>query len=198
MLNFYSVSLSFFNLKSFQVPPAKCSSTPRGPRTPGWETLPLVTIIVAVSSPGLGLFVCMLLCIQMLTCLSVVLTVEMSAHDMVCFDKTFEAAEALLHMESPGGLHSERSTGKAHTHTQYDVMMETVVEVSTECAAIEEEESFPMAPDCEPTAKKKKGGRKPKTHQPASNGSFDLGIKKRPKEGKGLLKGKVKLNTVMT
>lgn len=104
-------------------------------------------------------------------------TVEMSAHDIVCFDKTFEAAEALLHMESPGGLHSERSTD--------DVMMETVVEVSTECAAIEEEESFPMAPDCEPTAKKKKGGRKPKTHQPASNGSFDLGIKKRPKEGKG-------------
>lgn len=104
-------------------------------------------------------------------------TVEMSAHDMVCFDKTFEAAEALLHMESPGGLHSERSTD--------DVMMETVVEVSTECAAIEEEETFPMAPDGEPTAKKKKGGRKPKTPQPASNGSFELNIKKRPKEGKG-------------
>lgn len=38
-------------------------------------------------------------------------SVEMSGHDMVCFDKTFEAAEALLHMESPGGLHNERSTG---------------------------------------------------------------------------------------
>lgn len=105
-------------------------------------------------------------------------TVEMSGHDMVCFDKTFEAAEALLHMESPGGLHNERNTAE-------DVMMETVVEVSTECGPIEEE-SFPIPPDCEPAAKRKRGGgRKPKTHQPASNGSFDLGIKKRPREGKG-------------
>lgn len=105
-------------------------------------------------------------------------TVEMSGHDMVCFDKTFEAAEALLHMESPGGLHNERNTAE-------DVMMETVVEVSTECGPIEEE-SFPIPPECEPAAKKKRGGgRKPKTHQPASNGSFDLGIKKRPREGKG-------------
>ncbi|XP_020503423.1 ETS-related transcription factor Elf-2a isoform X3 [Labrus bergylta] len=105
-------------------------------------------------------------------------TVEMTAHDIVCFDKTFEAAEALLHMESPGGLHNDRNTAE-------DVMMETVVEVSTECGPIEEE-SFPIPPECEPAAKKKRGGgRKPKTHQPASNGSFDLGIKKRQREGKG-------------
>lgn len=35
--------------------------------------------------------------------------------------------------------------------------METVVEVSTEVGAIEEE-SFPIPPDCEPAAKKKRGG----------------------------------------
>uniref|UniRef100_A0A8C4GK65 E74 like ETS transcription factor 2 n=1 Tax=Dicentrarchus labrax TaxID=13489 RepID=A0A8C4GK65_DICLA len=111
-----------------------------------------------------------------LTTFSLLLSsVEMSGHDMVCFDKTFEAAEALLHMESPGGLRN-----------RMDVMMETVVEVSTECGPIEEE-SFPIPPECEPAAKKKRGGgRKPKTHQPASNGSFELGIKKRPREGKGL------------
>lgn len=46
-----------------------------------------------------------------------VFSVEMSGHDMVCFDKTFEAAEALLHMESPGGLHNERNTGKHTVNT---------------------------------------------------------------------------------
>lgn len=103
---------------------------------------------------------------------------EMSGHNIVCFDKTFEAAEALLHMESPGGLHNERSTAE-------DVMMETVVEVSTECGPIEED-SFPIPPDGEPAVKKKRGGgRKPKPQQPASNGSYDLGIKKRQREGKG-------------
>lgn len=38
-----------------------------------------------------------------------------------------------------------------------DVMMETVVEVSTECGPIEED-SFPIASECEPAAKKKRGG----------------------------------------
>lgn len=38
-----------------------------------------------------------------------------------------------------------------------DVMMETVVEVSTECAPIEEE-SFPIPSECEPAGKKRRGG----------------------------------------
>lgn len=39
-----------------------------------------------------------------------------------------------------------------------DVMMETVVEVSTECGPMEEE-TFPIPPGCEPVAKKKRGGQ---------------------------------------
>ncbi|XP_023845733.1 ETS-related transcription factor Elf-2 isoform X1 [Salvelinus sp. IW2-2015] len=112
----------------------------------------------------------------------VVETVEVSSHGgMVCFDKTFEAAEALLHMDSPSSFHGDRN------NTVEDVMMETVVEVSTECEPIEED-SFPIPPDYEPpSAKKKKGGRKPKTQQPQpdTNGNNDLGIRQRPREGKG-------------
>ncbi|CAB1337247.1 unnamed protein product [Coregonus sp. 'balchen'] len=111
----------------------------------------------------------------------VVETVEVLSHGgMVCFDKTFEAAEALLHMDSPSSFHGDRNTVE-------DVMMETVVEVSTECEPIEED-SFPIPPDYEPpSAKKKKGGRKPKTQQPQpdTNGNIDLGIRQRPREGKG-------------
>ncbi|KAK6298455.1 hypothetical protein J4Q44_G00315100 [Coregonus suidteri] len=112
----------------------------------------------------------------------VVETVEVSSHGgMVCFDKTFEAAEALLHMDSPSSFHGDRN------NTVEDVMMETVVEVSTECEPIEED-SFPIPPDYEPpSAKKKKGGRKSKTQQPQpdTNCTIDLGIRKRPREGKG-------------
>ncbi|XP_053437594.1 ETS-related transcription factor Elf-2 isoform X3 [Nycticebus coucang] len=69
-------------------------------------------------------------------------TVEASVHssNAHCTDKTIEAAEALLHMESPTCLRDSRS---------------------------------PV-------------GRKPKTQQsPISNGSPELGIKKKPREGKG-------------
>ncbi|XP_036372985.1 ETS-related transcription factor Elf-2-like isoform X1 [Megalops cyprinoides] len=129
----------------------------------------------------------------------VVETVEASVHgsSIHCSDKTIEAAEALLHMDSPTSLRGDRSPVEVfvppgvttpefiHAAMRPDVITETVVEVSTE-------ESEPMevcrvleAPESEP-AKRKKAGRKPKTHQSAvSNGSPDLGIKKKPREGKG-------------
>lgn len=33
----------------------------------------------------------------------------------MCFDKTFEAAEALLHMDSPSSFHGDRNTGNHST-----------------------------------------------------------------------------------
>ncbi|XP_043917576.1 ETS-related transcription factor Elf-2 isoform X1 [Protopterus annectens] len=123
--------------------------------------------------------------------------VEASVHgsNAHCIDKTIEAAEALLHMDSPSSLRDDRSPVEVfvppcvttpefiHAAMRPDVITETEVEVSTE-------ESDPMDTSPVPTMsepmKKKKAGRKPKISQPAiSNGSPELGIKKKPREGKG-------------
>ncbi|XP_064859606.1 ETS-related transcription factor Elf-2b isoform X2 [Oncorhynchus nerka] len=139
----------------------------------------------------------------------VVETVEASVHyqqsgtSIYCSDKTIEAAEALLHMDSVTSLRGDRSPDVfipagcgttpdfIHAAMRPDVMTETVVEVSTEDCMDEDmevtliEEPDESEPDHQPV-KKKKAGRKPKTHPPAvANGSPDLGIKKKPREGKG-------------
>ncbi|XP_071264315.1 ETS-related transcription factor Elf-2b isoform X1 [Salvelinus alpinus] len=136
-------------------------------------------------------------------------TVEASVHyqqsgtSIYCSDKTIEAAEALLHMDSFTSLRGDRSPDVfipagcvttpdfIHAAMRPDVMTETVVEVSTEDCMDEDmevtllEEPDESELDHQPV-RKKKAGRKPKTPQPAvSNGSPDLGIKKKPREGKG-------------
>ncbi|XP_026355139.1 ETS-related transcription factor Elf-2 isoform X1 [Ursus americanus] len=140
-------------------------------------------------------------------------TVEASVHssNAHCTDKTIEAAEALLHMESPTCLRESRSPVEVfvppcvstpefiHAAMRPDVITETVVEVSTEESEPMDTSPIPTSPDSHEPMKKKKAqrasqiirssaivGRKPKTQQsPISNGSPELGIKKKPREGKG-------------
>ncbi|KAM9856654.1 ETS-related transcription factor Elf-2-like isoform 2-T2 [Aulostomus maculatus] len=133
--------------------------------------------------------------------------VEASVHGtgVLCSDKTIEAAEALLHMDSPSSLREDCSPEAfippcvatpdfLHAAMRPDMISETEVEISTEDCCKEDEEDEDMVtlleepepePDHEP-ARKRRAGRKPKTPQSAfSNGSPDLGIKKKPREGKG-------------
>ncbi|KFW04490.1 ETS-related transcription factor Elf-2, partial [Eurypyga helias] len=127
-------------------------------------------------------------------------TVEASVHgsNVHCTDKTIEAAEALLHMESPTCLRDARSPVEVfvppcvstpefiHAAMRPDVITETVVEVSTEESEPMDASPVPTSPDLHEPMKKKKAGRKPKPQQSTiSDGSPDLGIKKKPREGKG-------------
>ncbi|XP_041640672.1 ETS-related transcription factor Elf-2-like isoform X1 [Cheilinus undulatus] len=129
--------------------------------------------------------------------------VEASVHgtSVHCSDKTFEAAEALLRMDSPSSHREDRSPEAfppciptpdfLHAAMRPDMISETEVEISTEeCCEEEDEEMVTLLeePDLEhghEPVRKRRAGRKPKTHQTSiSNGSPDLGIKKKPREGK--------------
>uniref|UniRef100_A0A3B5A348 ETS-related transcription factor Elf-2-like n=1 Tax=Stegastes partitus TaxID=144197 RepID=A0A3B5A348_9TELE len=130
--------------------------------------------------------------------------VEASVHgtSVHCSDKTIEAAEALLRMDSPSSLREDRSPEAfippcvatpdfLHAAMRPDMIAETEVEISTEdCCEEEDEEMVTLLEEPEPEPdhqpqSKTYTGRKPKTQQTAiPNGSPDLGIKRKPREGK--------------
>ncbi|XP_067424132.1 ETS-related transcription factor Elf-2 isoform X4 [Emydura macquarii macquarii] len=97
--------------------------------------------------------------------------VEASVHgsNVHCTDKTIEAAEALLHMESPTCLRDARSPVEVfvppcvstpefiHAAMRPDVITETVVEVSTEESEPMDTSPVPTSPDIHEPMKKKKG-----------------------------------------
>ncbi|XP_051865623.1 ETS-related transcription factor Elf-2-like isoform X2 [Pristis pectinata] len=127
-------------------------------------------------------------------------TVEASVHSshVHCTDKTIEAAEALLHMDSPTSLRDDKNSVQVfvppcvstpefvHAAMRPDVITETVVEVSTEePEPMDTSPAVPILETPEPT-KKKKAGRKPKSQQSGlPNSASDLSVKKKAREGKG-------------
>ncbi|KAL6479812.1 hypothetical protein MHYP_G00108450 [Metynnis hypsauchen] len=97
-------------------------------------------------------------------------TVEVSVQD-----KTFEAAEALLHMDSPASLHGDHSPEEFLSEMEVEVRTEEMGPVEDSITELEQKD----------LQKRKRAGRKPKTPRAHCDGSLDLIYKRKSKESRG-------------
>ncbi|XP_067313364.1 ETS-related transcription factor Elf-2a isoform X2 [Pseudorasbora parva] len=100
---------------------------------------------------------------------------EMAAVEVSVHDKTIEAAEALLHMDSPASLQGDRSTEELFSEMEVEVRTEEMGPVAKDIVVLQEADLL----------KKKKRGRKPRTPRNCCDGSLDLVYKRKSKDSKG-------------
>lgn len=98
-------------------------------------------------------------------------TVEVSVQD-----KTIEAAEALLHMDSPSSLHGDHSPEEFLSEMEVEVSTEEMGPVADSITVLEQKEDL---------QKRKRAGRKPKIPRTNCDGSLDLIYKRKSKESRG-------------
>ncbi|XP_052005596.1 ETS-related transcription factor Elf-2a [Xyrauchen texanus] len=101
---------------------------------------------------------------------------DMAAVEVSVNDKTIEAAEALLHMDSPASLQEDRSTEELLSEMEVEVRSEDMGPVDKDIVVLQETELL---------KKREVSGRKPRTPQNCSDGSLDLVYRRKSKESKG-------------